>query len=105
MHRVVITGIGVVSPAGMTRDGFWSAITEARSAIAPLTAVPTERLNTRIAAQVSDFDPAAHFKEKEIGRLDRFAQFAVVAARAAVQDSNIEISEELALTTAVSIGN
>jgi nodulation protein E len=105
MHRVVITGIGVVSPAGNTLDDFWLALVEARSAIGPLTIAPTERLTTRIAAQVSDFDPAAHFERKQSGQLDRFSQFAVVAARTAVHDADLEISAELALATATAIGN
>jgi nodulation protein E len=105
MHRVVITGIGVVSPAGLTLDDFWSALVDGRSAIRPIVTVPTERLSTRIAAQVLDFDPGLYFADKHAGQLDRFAQFAVVAAQAAVRDSNIEISEEQALTAAVAIGN
>ena len=56
MNRVVITGIGVVSPVGHTLDEFWSALVEPRSGIRPLSAVPTERLSTRIAAQVDNFD-------------------------------------------------
>jgi nodulation protein E len=105
MHRVVITGIGVVSPAGSTLDDFWSALVAGRSAIGPLTIVPTERLSTRVAAQVPNFDPAAHLNEKQASHLDRFSQFAVVAARAAVRDSNLEISPELALATATVVGN
>jgi nodulation protein E len=105
MHRVVITGIGVVSPAGLTLDDFWSALVDGRSAIRPIVNVPTERLSTRIAAQVLDFDPEAYFSDRHAGQLDRFSQFAVVAAQAAVRDSAIEISEEQALAAAVAIGN
>jgi len=105
MHRVVITGIGVVSPAGLTLGDFWSALVAGRSAIGPLTIVPLERLNTRIAAQVSNFDPSDHFKDKQVNYLDRFSQFAVVAARSAVRDAGLEISPELALATAVAVGN
>jgi 3-oxoacyl-(acyl-carrier-protein) synthase len=85
MNRVVITGIGVVTPIGSTREKFWSGLVEARSGIGPITIIPTERLNTRIAAQVLDFNPAEHFDAKREGLLDRFAQFAVVggARRAA----------------------
>jgi nodulation protein E len=105
LNRVVITGIGVVSPVGHTLDAFWSALVEPRSGIRPLTVVPTERLETRIAAQVDDFDPASHFDPKYVGFLDRFSQFAVCAARAAVRDAGLTISEELALETATIIGN
>ena len=104
MHRVVITGVGVVSPVGCTLDEFWSALVEGRSGIAPLTIVPTERLTTRIAAQVIDFDPDAHFPPKQAHLLDRFSQFAV-AAGAAVADAQCTISEQLALQTATIIGS
>lgn len=105
MHRVVVTGIGVVSPAGLTLGDYWSALVNGRSAIRELTGLPADRLNTRIAAQVRDFDPASYFTDKNAGLLDRFSQFAVVAAQAAVKDSGIEISEQQALSAAVVIGN
>lgn len=105
MTRVVITGIGVVSPIGSTHEKFWSSLVEARSGIGPISIIPTERLNIRIAAQVLDFDPAQHFETKRQGMLDRFAQFAVVAARAAVQDAQLEITEEIALQAATIVGN
>ncbi len=105
MSRVVVTGIGVVSPIGSTRDKFWSALVEARSGIGPIAIVPTERLTARIAAQVLDFDPLQHFDPKRESLLDRFSQFAVVAARAAVADANLEISEEIAPQVAAVLGN
>jgi nodulation protein E len=105
MNRVVITGIGVVTPIGNTRDTFWSALVEARSGIGPITIIPTERLNSRIAAQVLDFKPSEHFDPRRESLLDRFAQFAVVAARSALRDSQLELTEELALDTATIIGN
>ena len=100
MNRVVITGIGVVTPIGNTRDAFWSALVEARSGIGPVTLIPTERLNIRIAAQVLDFKPAEHFDPRRESLLDRFAQFAVVAARSALRDSQLELTEEMTLDAA-----
>jgi nodulation protein E len=105
MNRVVVTGLGVVSPIGSTREKFWSGLVEARSGIGPITIVPTERLNTRIAAQVLDYDPAEHFDSKRLDMLDRFAQFAVVAARAAVKDAQLAITDEIALQAATIVGN
>jgi nodulation protein E len=105
MNRVVITGMGVASPVGHSLKPFWSALIEPRSGIRALTIVPTERLNTRIAAQIDDFDPAAHFDPKFANQLDRMSQFAVYAARAAVQDCGVAMSEELALQTATIVGN
>ena len=105
MNRVVVTGIGVVSPVGNTREEFWSGLVEARSGIGPITRIPTERLNIRIAAEVRDFDPAQHFNSKRLGMMDRFSQFAVVAARAAVKDAQLDITEEIALSAATIVGN
>jgi nodulation protein E len=105
MNRVVISGIGVVSPAGCSLKDFWLALVEGRSAIGPLSIARSERLSTRIAAQISQFDPALLFEPKQLNQLDRFAQFAVAAARAAVQDSGLTISEQLALEVATVIGN
>ena len=104
MNRVVITGIGVVSPVGSALDQFWSALVEARSGIGPITIIPTERLNVKVAAQVLDFDPATHFDPKRAGLIDRFAQFAVVAARNALRDANLTIDDALALDTATVVG-
>ena len=89
MNRVVITGIGVVSPAGCTLEDFWPALVEGRSAIGPFAVARSERLSTRLAAQVSAFDPAALFEPKQLGVLDRFSQFAIAAARTAVRDSGL----------------
>ena len=83
MNRVVITGIGVVSPVGCTLDDFWTAVVEGRSAIGSFSIARSERLSTPIAAQVTEFDPAQHFEPKQLGTMDRFSQFAVAAARAA----------------------
>src|SRR5258706_8698674 len=104
MIRVVITGIGVVSPVGGTLEEFWPALVEGRSAIGTFSIARGERLNTRIAAQVSLFDPVLHFEAKRVSLLDRFSQFAVVAARAAVRDSGLDISEQTALEAVTVIG-
>jgi nodulation protein E len=77
---------------------------EGRSAIGTFSIARGERLKTRIAAQVSLFDPAQLFEPKQLSLLDRFSQFAVVAARAAVRDSGLDISEQTALEAATVIG-
>src|SRR5688500_13694279 len=103
MNRVVITGIGVVSPVGNALDQFWSALVEGRSGITPISIVPTERLTSKVAAQVLEFD-TSQFDPKRIGMLDRFSQFAVAAARAALKDADLTIGEELALDAATIVG-
>jgi nodulation protein E len=104
MNRVVITGIGIVSPVGCTLNEFWSALVEGRSGIRPIQDIPTARLATAFAAQVLAYDPQARFGRKQANILDRFAQFAVSAARDAVSDAGLEIDEELALQVATIIG-
>jgi nodulation protein E len=105
MNRVVITGIGVVSPAGCNLDDFWSALVQGHSAIGPFSVPRSERLNARIAAQVSQFDPESLLEPKQLAAMDRFSRFAVAAARSAIRDSGLNISEQLALETATVIGN
>ena len=105
MNRVVITGLGVVSPVGCTLEEFWSALVEGRSAIGPFSIARGEHVSTRIAAQVRGFDAESRFESRKLGLLDRFAQFALSAARDAVRDSGLEISERLGLETATVIGN
>jgi nodulation protein E len=105
MNRVVITGVGVASPVGHSPEQFWSALIEPRSGVRALTVIPTERLSARIAAQIDDFDAAAHFDSKLSNQLDRFAQFALYAAREAFRSSGLVLSEELALSAATIVGN
>jgi len=104
MNRVVVTGVGVVSPVGSTIDAFWSALVEGRSGIAPITLIPTDRLNARVAAQVLDFDPATHIDPRRAHAMDRFAQFAVAAAHSAVQDAQLPLDDALKLDVATVIG-
>jgi nodulation protein E len=104
MKRVVVTGIGVVSPVGFSIEGFWSALVEGRSGIGPITIIPTDRLSARVAAQVLDFDPDVLIDRRRANAMDRFAQFAVVAARSAVQDAKLPLDDALKLDVATVIG-
>jgi nodulation protein E len=105
MHRVVITGMGVVSAAGHNAGAFWDTIRNGRSTIADITIIKTEGLTVRVGAEVRDFDPKVHFEPKQRGLLDRFAQFGVVAAREAVADSGLSFEGEAAERTAAIIGS
>jgi nodulation protein E len=104
MNRVVITGIGVVSPVGCALAEFWQALVEGRSGIRPLQGIPMGRLTVTCAAQVLEFDAEAEFGSKKAQALDRFVQFAISAARAAVSDASLTIDEQLALEIATIIG-
>ncbi|MEZ5669718.1 MAG: beta-ketoacyl-[acyl-carrier-protein] synthase family protein [Alphaproteobacteria bacterium] len=105
MHRVVVTGLGVISAAGHDVGQFWDTLKAGRSMIGALTTIPTERLYVRIGAEVRDFDPAGHFEPKQRGMLDRFSQFAVVAAREAIAQAGIRFEGEAAERTAAIIGS
>ncbi len=89
-RRVVITGIGVVSALGRDRESFWSALSTGRTGIAPLTAVDASGFHFTQAAEVRDFDPSPIIEPKLVKQLDRFAQFALVAAHQAVADAAID---------------
>lgn len=85
-HRVVVTGIGVVTPLGTGVDAFWAGVLSERVAIAPLTRFSTAGYRSRIAAQIDDFEPREHVSEKRRRWTDRFSQFAIAAARLALGD-------------------
>ncbi|MBK7392397.1 MAG: beta-ketoacyl-[acyl-carrier-protein] synthase family protein [Chloracidobacterium sp.] len=95
MKRVVITGIGVVSPLGNNASDFWSGLSAGRSAIAPMKKLDTSTLRFHNAAEIHGFDPNEHFEEKNLIWIDPFAQYGIVAAREAVKDSGIEFDEAL----------
>jgi 3-oxoacyl-[acyl-carrier-protein] synthase II len=90
VRRVVITGLGAVTPVGVGVKAYWDAITAGRSGVGPLTLVDAEPLPSKVAAECLDFDPAASLGPKEARRLDRATQFAMTAAREAWEDARIE---------------
>jgi len=104
MNRVVITGLGILSPLGHSAADLAMALKAGRSAIAPITGVYNPDLGAKVGAQVTDFDPLAHFPENKLSLLDRCSQFAVVAARGAVKQSGLEFRNGLGLRAACVIG-
>jgi len=92
-NRVVITGMGVLSPVGTGLETFWNAITSGVSGVGPITRFNPEGYTTRIAAEVNNFDPAAYIDKKEARRMDRFTQFAIAAAKMAVDDAGIDLQQ------------
>ncbi|HEU0277832.1 MAG TPA: beta-ketoacyl-[acyl-carrier-protein] synthase family protein [Rhodanobacteraceae bacterium] len=89
-RRVVITGVGAICASGPDARTIWSGMREGRSAIAPLAGYEAYDMRAKVAAQVRDFDPHAHFDPKKLVLLDRVSQFALVAAREAVGQSGID---------------
>ena len=92
MRRVAITGAGTVNPLGADVAATFAAMTEGRCAIGPLDLRDRERLAVQIGAQVRGFEPEAHFDKSSQGLMDRFSQFAVVAARQAVAQSGLDLA-------------
>ncbi|MCK9862278.1 beta-ketoacyl-ACP synthase II [Paenibacillus sp. ATY16] len=91
MERVVVTGMGVISPLGQSVDEMWSRMKRGESGISSIDAFDTARLKTKIAGTVKDFDPEALFGRKEARKMDRFVQFAVAAADQAITDSGLKL--------------
>jgi nodulation protein E len=104
-RRVAVTGIGIVSPFGDTFGDFWTAMASGVSGIRPMTSVPEGSLRFPNAAEAVGFDAARHFEAKEAAMLDRFAQFAVVAAREAVRASGVAITAENGHRAAIVTGS
>ncbi|HEV8339356.1 MAG TPA: beta-ketoacyl-ACP synthase II [bacterium] len=92
--RVVVTGIGAVTPMGQGSVGLLEGMTSGRSGIRSITRFDAGRFSSRIAGEVPDFDPLASMDAKRARRLDRFAQFGVAAARQAVQDAGLHFEDE-----------
>jgi 3-oxoacyl-[acyl-carrier-protein] synthase II len=87
--RAVITGLGIISPLGVTKDKFWEALVQGKSGVRPISRFDASGFRTRIAAEVLDFDPEAYMDKKEARRMDRCTQFAVAAARLALEDAGL----------------
>ena len=89
--RVAVTGIGVLSSIGAGVDAFWESLASGKSGIGPVTRFDSEAYTSRVASEVNDFDPSDYMDPKEARRNDRYTQFAVGAAKLAVEDSSIEL--------------
>lgn len=92
--RVVVTGIGVISPIGNTKDEFWQSLQEGKSGIGPITHFDASLHDAKIAGEIKGFDPLLYLDKKEAKRMDHFAQYAVAAAKMALKDADFEINEE-----------
>jgi nodulation protein E len=103
--RVVITGIGVVSPVGLTRDAFWRSLIAGQCGIRTIQSADFDQLRFKHAADVQGFVPEDHLPAKDISLMDRFAQFAVVAAKEAMAQSGLELTQAMLEDGAVVTGS
>jgi 3-oxoacyl-[acyl-carrier-protein] synthase II len=104
-RRVVITGIGAVTPIGSGSDGLWDGVMANRSAVRLIDRFDATPFPSRIAAQIHDFDPAQHLDARRARRLDRFSALSVTAARMAMADAKLEVLDGLAARTGTWIGS
>ena len=104
-QRVVVTGLGAVSPLGHTVGSYWEGLKRGTSGLGPVTLTPAnDELTQKVAAEVKDFEPLQHFAERQLSTLDRVSQFAIVAAREAIAQSGIVFDMPLSVRTATIVG-
>jgi 3-oxoacyl-[acyl-carrier-protein] synthase II len=104
-HRVAITGMGVISPVGLTVASFWDSLIHGLSGIAPIQDLDLTGLEVSVAAQLKCFDPLLYIDRKEVRRNDRFCQLAIAAAREAMDNSSLDITTYGADRVGAVIGN
>jgi 3-oxoacyl-[acyl-carrier-protein] synthase II len=92
--RVVITGLGAISPVGIGKDDFWQSLINGVSGVGPITRFDASDFTAQIAGEVKNFDPAQYIDKKEAKRMDRFTQFAVAATKMALEDAKIDLDCE-----------
>ncbi|HHE56036.1 MAG TPA: beta-ketoacyl-[acyl-carrier-protein] synthase II [Caldithrix abyssi] len=93
-RRVVITGMGLMSPVGNNVQETWQALLNGKNGAAPITLFDTSDYETKFACEVKNYNPLDYFDRKELRRLDRFSQFAILAAEEALKDSGLELDKE-----------
>ncbi|WP_420804629.1 beta-ketoacyl-ACP synthase II [Geobacter sulfurreducens] len=104
MRRVVVTGVGAVSPLGVGNAANWDALVSGTSGIGHITRFDASDLPVRIAGEVKGFDPEQYIDKKEVKKMDLFIQYAMAAAHYAMEDSGLQITEENAERTGVLVG-
>ncbi|MFY9724232.1 MAG: beta-ketoacyl synthase N-terminal-like domain-containing protein, partial [Bryobacteraceae bacterium] len=95
-RRVVVTGVGLVTPLAIGTEDSWAAIRAGKCGIGPITQFDASAFSCRIAGEVKGFDPARYIEKKEIKKMGRFIQFAIAAADFALADSGLKVTPETA---------
>jgi len=104
-RRVVITGLGVITPVGNNKEEFWISLVNGKSGVGPLTSFDCKDYSSRIAGEVKNFTPHTFIPKKELRRMEKFVQFAVTAAKEAVDDSGLDIPKEDPFKIGVLVGS
>ncbi|MFM7435366.1 MAG: beta-ketoacyl synthase N-terminal-like domain-containing protein, partial [Vulcanococcus sp.] len=105
LRRVVVTGLGAVTPIGNDVASYWDGLSCGRNGVAGITLFDASAHACRFAAEVKDFDPSAYIEPKEAKRWDRFCQFGVVAAKQAIADAGLSITDSNAHRIGTAIGS
>ena len=104
-RRVVVTGMGAITPIGNSVEGFWSGIKEGKTGFGPITYFDTADYRCKLAAEVKDFDPAQYMDKKSARRMEQFCQFAVAAAGQAITDAGLTMEQEDPYMVGCSVGS
>ena len=91
LKRVVVTGLGALTPIGNNISEYWDGLAGGKSGCAPITYFDTEKFKTKFACEIKNYNPTDHFDRKEARKLDRFAQYALVSTAEAIEDSKIDL--------------
>ena len=93
LKRVVVTGLGALTPIGNNIPEYWEGLKNGKSGCAPITYFDTEKFKTKFACEIKNYDPQEHFDRKEARKLDKFAQYALVSSDEAIKDAGINLDE------------
>lgn len=104
-RRVVVTGMGAITPIGNSVEEFWNGIKEGRTGFGPITYFDTADYRCKLAAEVKDFDPAQYMDKKSARRMEQFCQFAVAAAGQAISDAGLDMEQEDPYMVGCSVGS
>ena len=105
MRRVVVTGMGAITPIGLSVDEFWNSVKENTVGIDNITRFDTTDYKVKLAAEVKDFDAKNYMDFKAAKRMEKFSQYAVAAAHEAMKDSGLDMAKEDAFRVGVSVGS
>ena len=104
-RRIVVTGLGIISPLGLEIDKFWENLISGKPGVSKIEHFDVEKIASRIAAQIKDFNPEDYIDYKQAKRMDRFTQFAIAAASQAIKDSDLKINSKNSDKIGVLIGS
>src|SRR5579885_3038109 len=105
LRRVVVTGIGLVSPLGIGTEANWAALAAGQSGIGPITHFDASQFAARIAGEVRGFDPLRFVDKKDVKKMDAFIQYAIAASQFALDDAALRITPDVGPSVGVSIGS